>query len=162
MEESTDSQPLDNGEFPMNIILYGKIVSGLGEGKVFTELPWAKEQFINKVGIDPYPGTLNLRLENPEALKNLQKLKICPGKTIVPDNPTFCKGVCYQIMVQGSIPGAIIIPLIPGYPDDKLEIISPYNLKERLRVEDGDEITITYSRQDTEFPSSSKCTGALL
>jgi CTP-dependent riboflavin kinase len=118
----------------------------LGEGRQFVEMPWAKEQFISKVGIDPYPGTLNLKLENPKAIQGLQSLKSHPGIVIVPDNPTFCQGVCYKIRIQESIGGAIVLPLVPGYPDDKIEIIAPYNLKERLRVQDGDEIKIEVMR----------------
>ena len=138
----TGLQYSEDKDILTGLTLYGKIVSGLGEGKVFTELPWAKEQFLNKVGINPYPGTLNLKLENPLALEGLQKLKSRPGIVIVPDNPAFCQGICYKIMIQGSIPGAIVIPLVPEYPADKLEIIAPYNLKERLKVQDGDEITV--------------------
>ena len=138
-------QSIEDKDISTGIILYGKIISGLGEGKVFVELPWAKAQFIDKVGIDPYPGTLNLKLENPEALKGLQKLRELPGIIIIPDNPAFCQGKCYKIMIQGKIPGAIVIPLVPEYPNDKLEIISPYNLKELLKVQDGAEITVTFS-----------------
>jgi CTP-dependent riboflavin kinase len=133
---------LENKELSTEVILQGKIVTGLGEGKLFTSLPWAKEQFINKVGIDPYPGTLNLKIEKPQILDNFQKIKNHPGISIIPDNPTFCQGVCYKVIIEGNIPGAIVVPLVPEYPPDKIEIISSYNLKETLRIKDGDELSL--------------------
>jgi xanthine/CO dehydrogenase XdhC/CoxF family maturation factor len=33
--------------------LYGNVSNGLGKGALFTELDWAKKQFIEKIGIDP-------------------------------------------------------------------------------------------------------------
>jgi len=127
---------------PTSFLIQGKVVSGLGEGKLFTELPWAKEQFINKLGINPYPGTLNLKLENPQIIDTLRQIKNLPGIYITPDNPEFCQGLCYKVIIQEEIPGAIVIPLVPGYPPDKLEIISPYNLKEILGLSDGDTLAI--------------------
>ena len=43
-----------------SIAIKGRITEGLKEASFFTCLPWVREQFITKLGIDPYPGTLNL------------------------------------------------------------------------------------------------------
>ncbi|MEG3071507.1 MAG: hypothetical protein RQM92_12360 [Candidatus Syntrophopropionicum ammoniitolerans] len=37
------------------IIIKGKIFSDLGEGVDFTRLPWVRKEFIQRVGVDPYP-----------------------------------------------------------------------------------------------------------
>ena len=44
-------------------MLSGTVVSGRGEGRKYVELEWVKQQVKEKLGFDPYPGTLNLRLD---------------------------------------------------------------------------------------------------
>ncbi|MEM3712744.1 MAG: DUF120 domain-containing protein [Thermoproteota archaeon] len=39
--------------------------------------------------------------------------------------------------------GAVVIPRVPSYPKDMLEIIAPVNLRETLGLKDGDEIEVT-------------------
>ncbi|MBI2877234.1 MAG: CTP-dependent riboflavin kinase [Candidatus Tectomicrobia bacterium] len=129
-------------EAQKEVHLKGVVVSGLGEGRFFTELPWAREQFIGKVGIDPYPGTLNLRLDSAEGLKQWEALRGHPGITIVPPEAGFCNGKCFRILIQGRVPGAIVFPEVAGYPVDKLEVIASCNLKEALGIRDGDEILL--------------------
>ena len=38
--------------------LLGRLATGSGQGKHFTRLDWAREQFLDKLGIDPFPGTM--------------------------------------------------------------------------------------------------------
>ena len=49
-------------------MIQGIIVSGRGEGAGFTQLDWVRRQFIEQLGIDPHPGTLNLILDAPADL----------------------------------------------------------------------------------------------
>lgn len=133
---------MDEHRAQRGVSLKGVIVSGLGEGRFFTELPWAKGQFIGKVGIDPYPGTLNLRLDRAQVLKRWGELRDQPGITIIPPEAGFCNGKCFKVLIQGKLPGAIVFPEVAGYPADKLEVIASHNLKEALGVQDGDEITL--------------------
>ncbi|RME49670.1 MAG: DUF120 domain-containing protein, partial [Chloroflexi bacterium] len=42
------------------VVLRGRVVTGQGEGARFTQLPWVRAQFVDRLGIDPHPGTLNL------------------------------------------------------------------------------------------------------
>ena len=124
-------------------ILRGKVVSGLGEGRFFTGLSWVKDQLVEKLGIDPYPGTLNLKLDSREVLREWEKLKNLAGIAIVaPLKENSCNGRCFKILIQQKLPGAIVFPEVPGYPMDKLEIIAAWNLKEVLGIEDGEEIRI--------------------
>ena len=39
-----------------------KIVSGMGEGAYYMSLKGYRNQFIEKLGYEPYPGTLNVKL----------------------------------------------------------------------------------------------------
>ncbi|MEM2577176.1 MAG: DUF120 domain-containing protein, partial [Candidatus Bathyarchaeia archaeon] len=48
---------------PTEIKLEGKVFSGLGEGAYYISQPEYKKQFIEKLGFNPYPGTLNVKIE---------------------------------------------------------------------------------------------------
>lgn len=125
------------------IVVRGRVSSGLGEGKFFTELPWVKAQFIAKLGIDPFPGTFNLTLEDPEDQKRVASLRSKAGLEIVPDSPEFCSGKCFNVIIEGVVAGAVVFPEVDDYPIDKMEIISPVSVKNVLKVEDGDTVTLT-------------------
>ena len=123
-------------------LVSGRISAGLGEGKFFTQLPWVRRQLAEKLGIDPYPGTLNLLLSNAEDQRRLAELRRVPGVQILPEGEGFCAGTCYRVILREGVEGAAVFPEVAGYPADKLEIISGVNLKQALGVRDGDEISV--------------------
>ena len=45
-------------------------------------------------------------------------------------------------MINGKVRGAVILPLVPHYPDDKLELVSSEYLKQSLSLQDGDEVEV--------------------
>ena len=45
--------------------LIGRLATGIGMGTTFTQLDWAKRQFIDRVGVDPFPGTINVIVDGP-------------------------------------------------------------------------------------------------
>ncbi|KUO93898.1 MAG: riboflavin kinase, partial [Caldivirga sp. JCHS_4] len=46
----------------ITIVLRGVVTTGLGEGGYYMSLEGYRRQFTSKLGFDPYPGTLNVRL----------------------------------------------------------------------------------------------------
>ena len=131
-------KPLEGYDLP-KIVFKGTVFSGKGEGRKFIELPWVKGQIEEKLGFIPYSGTLNIRLseegaEQKNLLENVNQIEICPEKG-------FCKGM----LIKSSIDGlgcAIIIPQVPLYPRDVLEVIAPWYLRERLKIADGNEVSV--------------------
>lgn len=122
--------------------LTGRVVFGAGQGAAFTQLDWAREQFIRSLGIDPYPGTLNLVLENPDDLAAWSKLKSTPGVSIVSPNPQWCNARCYRVRAADQVNGAIVLPQVQNYPGAQLEIIADISLREALALQDGDLLTL--------------------
>ena len=57
------------------LMLRGRVTTGAGGGASFTRVAWVREQFITKLGIDPYPGTLNLLLDSPTEIMKWNDLK---------------------------------------------------------------------------------------
>ena len=114
----------------------------MGQGAHFTGLPWAREQFISRLGVDPYPGTLNLRLEAGPELDAWAQARCGQAATVIGPDRQACDARCYPVCIGGLVPGAVILPEVSGYPTDKIEVISAVNLREVLRLRDGDEVEI--------------------
>ncbi len=125
-----------------SIKIRGRIAEGLKESSFFTNLPWVKEQFITKLGIDPYPGTLNLDIVDPEDVKKLKEIKKREGIEIIPAEPGFCSAKCFYVLVHGKIKGALITPLVTDYPESKLEIISKDKISDVLSLRAGDFVQV--------------------
>ena len=121
--------------------LKGKVVSGKREAADFTQLAWVREQFKKEFGFEPYPGTLNLQLEDQEDLSAWSEVRQGPGAVLEPE-PGYCAGRCYALSVEGRVSAAAVFPMVPSYPEDIVEILSPVALRERLGLSDGMTVTV--------------------
>jgi CTP-dependent riboflavin kinase len=97
-----------------------------------------RRQFIEKLYIHPYPGTLNLEIIDPESLQVFNDLKTKKGIEITPEDPSFCSAQCYPVLIGGRLKGAIIFPLVKDYPENKMELIASENIKDALSLNTGD------------------------
>ena len=97
-----------------------------------------RKQFIEKLSIDPYPGTLNLEIVDPKSLRTFKELKSMRGKEITPEDPSFCSAQCYPVLINGQLKGAIVFPLVKDYPENKMELIASEKIKEALFSNTGD------------------------
>jgi len=121
------------------IVLKGKVSSGNKRGKQFVNLPWVKKQINEKIGFNPYIGTLNLRLINETDIHELRKAK---GIKIKPEEG-YCEGKIFKALLIRKVEIAVILPDVPEYPADVLEILAPVNLRKTLELKDGVEIEVT-------------------
>jgi CTP-dependent riboflavin kinase len=131
-------------------VIKGRIFSGMGEGAFFTCLEWVNRQCQEKLNFIPFPGTLNLRVED-EYLDIVIKLKEKEGILLMSPTPEFCHAKCFPVFI-GSVRGAIIVPQAEHFtnevhPPEVIEIIAPVNIKETLSVKDEDEIIIEVEEQ---------------
>ena len=129
---------------PTTIELSGHVITGMGEGQYYITLKGYHDQFVKLLGFEPYPGTLNIKLE-PESAECRSLLKLKDEIAIKPfssENRTFGGGRCYPLNLNNGIKGAIMIPDRTHYPDDIIEIISSKNLREHLKLKDGSKITV--------------------
>jgi len=119
----------------------GRVVSGTGEAAAFTRLPWVREQVASGFHFKPFPGTLNLRLERAEDLAIWKELRSQPGQILEPEKG-YCAARCYPVSVEGQVSGAIVLPAVPSYPNNVVELLAPVNLREALGLDDGGAVTI--------------------
>jgi phosphoglycolate phosphatase len=128
------------------LMLTGQVVSGLGQAALFTQLDWVRPQFVTKLGIDPHPGTLNLQLHRPGDLIQWAGLKRQAGCLIVPPHQAWCEARCYPVRIAGRLPGAIILPDVPGYPETQVEVIAALPVRQELGLTDGDSLILEISQ----------------
>lgn len=122
-------------------ILRGRVVTGLGEGQYYISREGYMMQFREKLGFDPYPGTLNIKLDAPsiELRKRIGANIRIAGFT--DNNRTFGSGSYFNVRVK-ELEGAVIIPERTHYPEDIIEIIAPVNLRDYLNVKDGSVVDV--------------------
>lgn len=144
-EESLQKEHLDYQqifEFTDRIYFKGKVISGLGEGRYYTEQNGYVQQFKEKLGFTPYPGTLNVEID----LVERNKLRLLKGhnaieiKEFKTKNRTFGAVRCFHAKING-IKGAIVLPMRSHY-SNVLEFISKDFLREKLKIKDGDVVEL--------------------
>ncbi len=122
-------------------MLKGKIVTGQGEGKKFLDLLWVKKQIQEKLQFTPYTGTLNLIL-NKKSIP-LRALLIKTQYARIEPALGFHDGIVIPALIN-SQKCAIIVPEIKKYPKNMIEIIAPLNLRQSLKIRDGDEVSVYF------------------
>ena len=116
-------------------------MDGIRAAADFTQVPWVKRQFLSKLSIDAYPGTLNLEIAD-EDLQAFEVLKAREGIEITPEQPAFCNAKCYPVLISGQVRGAIVFPLVQDYPTNKIELIAPVNVRKTLSLRAGDMVEV--------------------
>ncbi len=124
--------------------LVGRIVKGTSQGKHFTQLEWARRQFLEKLGIDPFPGTLNLIIEDADSINVWNRLRDTIGVRIENpnDGPHNCDARCYQVSIEEQIDAAIVLPEVAGYSPVQIEIIAATRVRDALDIDDGDSLRL--------------------
>ena len=123
----------------------GKIVSGEKKGAFFTQLDWVQNQCQKKLGFRPFPGTLNLEIEE-EKIPLLEAFLQKNGIALVPPDSNFCTGQVFPVSIMG-VSGAIVAPAedVRAHGKNIIELIAPTSLKDALDVDDGDEVMLVIS-----------------
>jgi riboflavin kinase len=131
-----------------DIVFKGRVFQGLGEGAYYIGLDGYKRQFVKVLGFDPYPGTLNLKLESPTQMEQKREIRSREGLKIEGfenGKRTYGGARCYPSVVNGKYPAAILVIDRTHYDDSVMEIISPINFRKELGLKNGDEVTVTAS-----------------
>ncbi|MCL1978404.1 MAG: CTP-dependent riboflavin kinase [Candidatus Bathyarchaeota archaeon] len=117
----------------------GTVYTGQGCGKFFVEIPWVMQQLKELTGVTPYLGTLNLRL-TIESTEQRAHLTPQNGLLIKPEKG-YLPGYLYKARIFDTECYAVL-PDVPRYPKDLLEIIATENLRNKFNIKDGDTIPV--------------------
>jgi riboflavin kinase len=131
--------------YPPSVTLEGTVFTGLGEGAYYISKEHYRKQFIEKLGFDPYPGTLNLKLTTDYDLKTHTELEAYPAIEIQGfknEDRTFGLVKCYPATIGNKVKGALISALRGHYDSSVVEIIAPVCLRKHLNLKDGHKVKV--------------------
>lgn len=132
----------------MKLLLSGKLFSGMGKGKYYVGHQEYQKRFEQALGYRPYPGTLNVKLEDAGSLKALARLRGAKGTGIpgfMIGSESFSALKCFQGEVGGEAATLLIID-ITYYNDSVVELISSKYLRGACGLKDGD--TVRFETDD--------------
>lgn len=125
----------------------GHIITGMGEGAYYMSLDGYKKQFREKLGYEPYPGTLNIKLNSMlfvEAKKEMLKYPSINIEGFSDQSRTFGWVKCYPASINDSknINSSILILERTHYDDSIIELIAPFSIKEQFSLKNGDYVKL--------------------
>ncbi len=133
------------------IELKGFLVSGMGEGAYYMSLPGYTDQFKSKIGYIPFPGTLNVKLNEIIYVDAIKRL--CKSNCIIING--FSDGVrtygwvkCFKAILNKSIDCHLIFLERTHHDNSIIEIISQNYLREVAKISNRSEIVIKINLSD--------------
>ena len=121
----------------------GIITKGLEEGRYYLSMDGYKKQIRERLGFVPYPGTLNVKIDDEELWKRQYILQLEP--VVIAGfrdrKRTYGDLYAYRCKVEGQ-PCTLIVPLRTHHGPQILEIISPHNIKRKIGKKDGDLVRV--------------------
>ncbi len=130
---------------PLSVTLEGTVFSGLGEGAYYIKQDGYRKQFIEKLGFDPYPGTLNIKLSSDFDVKTRNDLENYPAVEMngfKNESRSFGPVKCYPATINNRAKGALIFAFRTHYDSSVLEIVAPQYLRNQLKIRDGQKLKI--------------------
>jgi len=132
---------------PAAIDFEGKVVSGMGEGAYYMSLEGYRKQFKEKLGYEPYAGTLNIRLVDQIFMNARRELGKQPSIFIngfSDGTRTYGWVKCYRAVINdGRVNNAAVLVLErTHYDDSMLEVISPESIKQATGMKNGDRVKV--------------------
>lgn len=130
---------------PRPIIFEGVLFSGFREGAYYMRQKGYRQQFIEKLGFDPYPGTLNLKLISKADRWTIKQLRTYPPIVIEGfevEQRSFGPVKCYQAIIEDMIDGAVIFIKRTHYNSSVVEVIAQTYLRGKLKLKDGDKVRV--------------------
>ncbi|MBA3976893.1 MAG: DUF120 domain-containing protein [Nitrosopumilus sp.] len=146
------------------VIIKGKIVTGMGEGSYYMSKKGYKDQFKEKLGYEPFPGTLNIKLEEQIYKDTKKEITNYPSIYIhgfKDENRTFGWVKCYPTILipkidekdniwksnkkdceRIEIDSSLLLLERTHHNNSLVEVISPVCIKETANLKNGDIVTI--------------------
>lgn len=127
------------------LLFEGELFTGVGEGAYYMSLEGYRRQFRDKLGFNPYPGTLNIRLLDRNSVRRKGELRYIDGIVIdgfKDENRTYGPVKCFKALINDQVEAAVALMDRSHYDDSVMELISPSNMREMLGLKDGDVVKV--------------------
>jgi riboflavin kinase, archaea type len=117
----------------------GKIVNGLGEGAYYVNI--YSKQIKDIINFKPFDGTLNLIVNISDFEKFVSDLKQYEIKEFKTNKRTYGRIFLYKAKIK-NLDIALLKPIRTTHPEEIVEIIASFNIKEKYKLKEGDVIEI--------------------
>ena len=119
----------------------GIVASGRGEGKKYVGIEGYKRHFL-KMGIAPYPGTLNI-IVGDRMVRDLKEMGGIRIEGFYEKGKKYGRVECFPVNIFGEN-ALLVLPEKSRYKDI-VEIVAERNLRERYGIRDGDEVILFFN-----------------
>jgi riboflavin kinase, archaea type len=129
----------------MQLTVSGRVFSGMGKGKYYVGHSEYQRRFRECLGYAPYPGTLNIKLEDSSVIQKLGEVRSKDGvkvKGFTLGGESFSALTCFDGELRGQRVTLLFID-VTYYNETVAELISPTYLRGKLGLRDGDLVTFT-------------------
>jgi riboflavin kinase len=120
--------------------MLGKVPAGVGQAGYYLTRDGYRQQFLDRLGFIPFPGTLNVLLEEPFSAS--APVILIHGFSKGRESFAGCR--CYRIRING-LDAVAIRPEKSSHPPELMEVIAPVNLRRALNLKDGDIVEVSTS-----------------
>ena len=129
----------------MRLVVSGRVFSGMGKGRYYVGHPEYQRRFKECLGYEPYPGTLNVKLEEPGVVRAVRELRTGDGVKVEGfrlGGDSFSALTCYSGDLMGEKVTLLFID-VTYYNETVAELISPTYLRGKLGLRDGDVVSFS-------------------
>jgi CTP-dependent riboflavin kinase len=134
----------------------GELVSGLGEAGGFLAIDWVRDAIEGWLGGPFHPGTVNLTVDTDGGAVAarcrddpwLRRFELAA-------RDTFCPALLHAVELShrsNTTPALLLRPQVPGYPNDKLELVCPIPLRASWALTDGAALDVRYLTVEERWP----------
>ena len=120
----------------------GEVTTGLGKAAYFLSQEFYTKEFKKNLGFVPFPGTLNV-IVSEDYLDEISKIKNNCENLIKPDEG-FGAVKYIKAKLNDKIDGAIVFPAKTTHEENYLEFISENKLRDELKLNDGDVVSLEF------------------
>jgi len=131
--------------YPPSVTLEGVVFTGFGEGAYYVSKENYRKQIADKLGFEPYEGTLNLKLSSDYDVKTRMELEAYPSVEVEGfrgEDRSFGLVKCYPAVIDNKVKGALVIATRSHYDVSVLEIIAPVYLRKQLNLKNGHKVKV--------------------
>ncbi|PUA34132.1 MAG: hypothetical protein B9J98_01775 [Candidatus Terraquivivens tikiterensis] len=141
-------------ERPVKITLEGRVFSGLGEGAYYIGLPGYYNQLKERLGFEPFLGTLNVRLSSSASIEGrllLERVADIVIEGFKDEKRSYGGAKCVKAVFNDVDECAILFIERTHHDASVIEVVSPYKLRERYGLKDGDKVRLSVNLQPAFF-----------
>ena len=134
------------GKEAQTIEFEGEVISGLFEGAYYISKEGYHRQIVEKLGFEPFPGTLNVKIteEDYDRRRRLERGEYIRLEGFKDGERSFGAAHCFPCIINEEVECALIVAERSIHDYGVMEIISPEYLRRKLELADGDKVKVSF------------------